>query len=211
MANGKRNKGDEPRLKVVEGNPTTEQIPDPFDFKAIRLNGSAGEGVVIKRPIITVPIKVPGRKTWFRCHPDPAHRIEVGIVELDDVNEEYLLSGAEVYAALEGLYVPVVLRTAMTSRRVLFLMKHKLPRPDGLGANWAISAAEIADRATRGWMCMRSNKDLGAYEPFDASGDIEDPKWPEEDLQALLRIAFRNRVITTLDHPVARELLKGAP
>jgi hypothetical protein len=197
---------DEPRFKVIDG--STEPI-DPFDFKRIRLSGIT-DGIAIKKTLITVPIRVPTKKTWFRCHPDPAHKIEVGIVEVDETNEDYLVSSPEVCFALEGLYTPVLLRTAMTSRRVVFLMKSKLPRSDGLGASWALSAAEAGDRATKCWVRMHSNKDLGAYEVHEATGQIEDPTWPEQDLQALMRIAFHNRIITDLDHPVVKQLLYGA-
>jgi hypothetical protein len=198
--------------KVVGGSEAApEQAPDPFDFKQIRLGGRDGEGVVIKKPLVTVPVRVPSKKTWFRCHPDPAHKIEVGIVELEDTSEDYLLSGADVYAAMEGLYTPVMLRTAMTSRRVLFLMKSKLPRTDGLGASWALSAAAAGDQAAQCWVRMQSNKDLGAYEVYEATGKIEDPVWPEENLRQLMKIAFHNRIITDLDHPVTKELLRGVP
>src|SRR5437764_5917626 len=116
---------DEEKIVKFSANVEPEQkpeAPDPFDFKSIKLNGADGEGIKINRPILTVPVRAPSNKTWFRCHPDPAHHIETGIFVLEETREKYLLSGPEVYAALEGLYTPAFLRTAMTSSpRVVFL------------------------------------------------------------------------------------------
>jgi hypothetical protein len=47
---------------------------------------------------------------------------------------------------------------------------------------------------------------LGGYDVFQATGDLPEPKWPEQPLQELLRIAFKDRFITTLDHPVLQRL-----
>jgi len=35
---------------------------------------------------------------------------------------------------------------------------------------------------------------------------MADPVWPELSFQDLLRIAYRDRMITTLDHPVVKRL-----
>jgi hypothetical protein len=185
------------------------EAPDPYDFKSIRLNGGAGEGVRIRKPLTTVPARRPGRKVW-RTHPDPTHQIEVALLDAEDTGEEYLLSGAEVIEALAGLYTPVVLHTAYDSRRVRFLAKRKIPREDGLSAEWALSAARGFERAKEVWIRLKANIPLGAYEIHEAEGKIEDPEWPKESLGDLLRVAFRNRIITSVDHPLVAKLLKGA-
>ena len=47
---------------------------------------------------------------------------------------------------------------------------------------------------------------LGAYEIFEAQSIMADPQWPELSFQELLRIAFRDRLIDRVDHPVVRRL-----
>jgi hypothetical protein len=47
---------------------------------------------------------------------------------------------------------------------------------------------------------------LGAYEMFEARGVISEPAWPDASFQDLLRIAFRDRMIDRVDHPVIRRL-----
>lgn len=48
---------------------------------------------------------------------------------------------------------------------------------------------------------------LGAYEISEAVGNLSEPVWPELSLPEILRIAFRDRMVTTLDHPLVKRLL----
>jgi hypothetical protein len=53
---------------------------------------------------------------------------------------------------------------------------------------------------------VKANTSLGAYEIFEAEGTIPDPTWPGESFQELIRIAFRDHMVSGLDHPVIRRL-----
>ncbi len=48
---------------------------------------------------------------------------------------------------------------------------------------------------------------MGGYECIEAQGVSVEPQWPEEDSEKLLKIAFRERFIRNLDHPLLRQLL----
>jgi len=47
---------------------------------------------------------------------------------------------------------------------------------------------------------------LGAYEIFEASGDLPEPVWPDFSFQEILRIAFRERIVDRPDHPLVQRL-----
>ena len=49
----------------------------------------------------------------------------------------------------------------------------------------------------------------GAYDVAIATAPLPEPEWPEETFEQLFRLAFRDRVIDSIDHPVIRQL-KGA-
>jgi hypothetical protein len=53
---------------------------------------------------------------------------------------------------------------------------------------------------------VQANLALGSYEVHQALGNLPDPEWPGMPLNDLLRVAFRDRLITTMDHPVLRRL-----
>jgi hypothetical protein len=56
------------------------------------------------------------------------------------------------------------------------------------------------------WIRVKANMSLGAYEAYEASGTIPDPTWPDLTYQETLKIAFRDRYVTGLDHPVVKRL-----
>jgi hypothetical protein len=56
------------------------------------------------------------------------------------------------------------------------------------------------------WVRVVANMHLGAYDVFYSTADVPEPKWPEQSLAELLRVAFRDRFIETFDHIVLRKL-----
>jgi hypothetical protein len=47
---------------------------------------------------------------------------------------------------------------------------------------------------------------LGAYDVYQATGQLGEPQWPAVPFKELLRVAFKGRFIDSLDHPVLRRL-----
>ena len=82
----------------------------------------------------------------------------------------------------------------------------RLPGTDGRIDPWNRSALEAAKIAEDHWVSVRSNRSLGAYELFNATGELSAPVWPEMSFSEILNIAFRDRFIDSYDHPVLRGL-----
>jgi hypothetical protein len=57
------------------------------------------------------------------------------------------------------------------------------------------------------WIRMTANMAAGAYDINEAMTKIPEPNWPEETLKQLLKVAFRDRIITDVGHPVVQQLL----
>jgi hypothetical protein len=96
--------------------------------------------------------------------------------------------------------------TAINRQGVLFLWPIRLPGADGRLDEWSRTALEAADRASRGWVRVAANMSLGAYDVYEAAGQLGEPEWPTEPFKELLRVGFKGRLIDTLDHPVLRRL-----
>jgi hypothetical protein len=47
---------------------------------------------------------------------------------------------------------------------------------------------------------------LGAYEHTIAESVMADPVWPDLSYQELVRIAFGDLMVTSIDHPVVKRL-----
>jgi hypothetical protein len=127
------------------------------------------------------------------------------MIDLKDDREDYLVQ-PEILPELEGEVVFKTVFTAINRQGVVFLWTVRLPTADERKTDWARSAREAAEMAMTRWVRMKANMSLGAYEIAVAEGVMADPKWPELSFQELLRIAYRDRMVTTTDHPVVKRL-----
>jgi hypothetical protein len=190
--------------------PTTDSAaaapaPDPFDIAGLRLNPSFLETSGVKKLITTIPVRKPSPQDFNRVHPAPEYRDNFAVVDLKDDREEYLVHST----VLQELKAEVVYKTVYTATNrqgVCFLWPVRLQATDERKSEWARSQREAAETAMTQWMRMKANMSLGAYEITVSESVMADPVWPTLTFQELLRIAFRDRMITTLDHPVIKRL-----
>ena len=184
----------------VEGAPS-----DPFDLANLRLDQSFVETAGVKKLLTTVPTRKPNPQDFVRVHQGPDYRATLAIIELKDDREIFLVL-PHIARELPGEFVMVVLFTAINRQGVVHLWPVKLPSPDGRANEWHRSAMEAAELAMKRWVRVKANMALGAYEIFEAASTISDPEWPGLPFQELLRIAFRDKLVDRLDHPVIKRL-----
>jgi hypothetical protein len=162
--------------------------------------------VGVKKLLSTVPVRKPNRQEFVRVHPDPSYRLTpAAIIEVKEDREIYLVT-PDMAQGLPGEFSTVTLFTAISRQGTLFLWQVKLPRPDGRQNEWHRSAAEGAERAMGKWVRVTSSLSLGAYEIFEASGELPEPVWPDHPFRQILEIAFRDRVVDRPDHPLVQRL-----
>jgi len=106
--------------------------------------------------------------------------------------------------------VPKMLLTAVTRQGNVFLWPIRMPDEMGRLDEWNRSGLAAAKLAEKQWIRLAANRSLGAYETFIATGDLPAPEWPDKTFRELLRIAFRDKYIDTLDHPVVKRLRGSA-
>jgi hypothetical protein len=183
--------------------------PNPFDPANIRLDQSFVESAGVRKLLTTIPVGKPNQQDFVRVHPDEAYRVPVGLIELKDDREIYLVS-PYLAGELAGELKPFTLYTTVNRQGVVRLWPVRIPDPDGRAMGWHRSAAEGAQRAMAQWVRVKANMSLGAYEIYVAESVIADPVWPELTFSELLQIAFRDRLVDRLDHPVVKRLLGKA-
>ena len=186
---------------------TDKDDPNPFDPASLRLSQDFGAEVGVKKHLTRVPVRRPGRQEFVRVHPDEEYRLDTAILELKEDREVYLVE-PELWPGLvaESTFVPKTLILTMNRQHVPFLWPIRLPGPDGKLDDWNRSALEAAKLAQGKWVRVQANMSLGAYEVYEATGELSAPEWPELSMSELLRVAFRNFHIKTLDHPVLQKL-----
>ena len=182
-------------------------VLDPFDPERLRLSQDFASTVGVKKALITVPVRKPANEWWVRVHPDESYRVETAVVELKEDREVYLVDPA-LWPELstEATFGARALFTAVNRQGVLFLWPIRLPGPDGKNNEWNRSSLEATMLASSKWVRVTSNMSLGAYEVFEATAEIPEPSWPERSFGELLKIAFKDKFIQTVDHPVLQKL-----
>lgn len=179
--------------------------PDPFDLEGLRLDQSFVGTAGVKKLLNTVHVGRPSPQDFGRVHPSEKYRDTFALIELKEDREYYILQ-REIALALPGEFVMATLFTYTNRQGVIRLWPVKLPGPDGKVNEWNRSQMDAAQHAMHHWIRVKSNMALGAYEMFEAVGPIPDPVWPNETFQELLRIAFRDRVVDRIDHPLIKRL-----
>jgi hypothetical protein len=179
---------------------------DPFDPSRLRLSQKATGGLSISRALATVPVRRPNPQEFFRVHADPAWRLDTLILEVKADREVFLVA-PELWAHLAAECKTVTLYATIDRRQVVTLWPVRLPDDLGRLDDWSRSAHDAAERATWNWVRLTANMGLGAYEIDIAKGAFGDPPWPADvTFAVLLAIAFRGRMIDSLDHPAVRRL-----
>ena len=193
-----------PQVVETPATPITA-APDPFDLASLRLNTSFLETAGVKILLTTVPARKPSPQDFVRVHPAPEYRENFAMIDLKDDREDFLVR-PEILPDLVGEVVYKTIFTAINRQGVVFLWPVRLPAPDDRQSEWWRSAREAAERAMATWLRIKANMGLAAYEITVATGEMAEPVWPELSFQELVWIAYRDRMITSLDHPVVRRL-----
>jgi hypothetical protein len=186
---------------------------DPFDLDSLRLSQDFASAVKVKKLLKTVPVRKPSKEWFVRTHPDAGYWFPTAVLELKedkDDREVYLVAPAlRPELESEPTFSPRLLVTTINRQGVLFLWPIRLPGANGKIDEWSRSALEAADEAKSRWVRVTSNMSLGAYEVSLAAGQVPEPDWPDNSMQEIIRIAFRDRMISDWSHPVLKRLRGG--
>jgi hypothetical protein len=128
------------------------------------------------------------------------------ILENKEARESYVVV-PEVAQEISELVRPVMLHAAIDRQNNVFLIPVPLPGEDGTRNPWHESLAQAVEHAKLKWIRITANMHVGGYDVYEAEGELPEPEWPEHDIDALVQVAFRGKIITDLDHPIVQSLL----
>jgi hypothetical protein len=178
---------------------------EDLDLDAMRLPSDFGAFAGVQKVLTMVPIRKPSPQAYVRVNPNPDWTIPVAVVELKEDNDVYLVR-PELYPALAQEARAKQLYIGVTRDGNPFVWLVNMPGPDGRLDTWSQSAHAGANLAKTHWVRIKSNRDLGAYEVLQATNLKDEPSWPELSFKELVNLAFRGKVIDSLDHVVIRRL-----
>jgi hypothetical protein len=197
----------EPAAEATAPAPSDPEVDYFANPEALRLSQSFIETAGVKKLLTTVPVRKPNPQDFNRVNPDPQYRLNgVALIKLRDDRDEIFVLTPPIARELTGEFAMATIFTAVNRQEVTFLWPVMLPDPQGRPNEWRRSAAEAAEKAMGSWVRVKANMSLGAYEIFQAQSSMSDPVWPEQSFQELLRIGFRDRLVTSLEHPIVKRL-----
>ena len=190
-------------MKTQNTNSTEQSISS---LQALRLPANYGTTLGVKKLLTNVPVGKPKKPQFFRTHINSEMTFAAMLLEQKESRESYVVV-PEVANQISELVRPVQLHAAIDRQNNVFLIPVQLPNESGIRNPWHESLAQSVEHAKLNWIRIAANMHAGGYDVYEAEAALPQPEWPEHDIDALVQVAFRGKIITSLEHPVVQSLL----
>ena len=190
-------------MKTQNTNSTEQSISS---LQALCLPANYGTTLGVKKLLTNVPVGKPKKPQFFRTHINSEMTFAAMLLEQKESRESYVVV-PEVANQISELVRPVQLHAAIDRQNNVFLIPVQLPNESGSRNPWHESLAQSVEHAKLNWIRIAANMHAGGYDVYEAEAALPQPEWPEHDIDALVQVAFRGKIITSLEHPVVQSLL----
>ncbi len=188
----------------IEPNQLT--VSTSTDLKSLRLSTGYGATLGVKKLLTKVPVGKPKKAQFFRTHMSDDMTFPAMILEIKEAEEFYLVV-PRVAQEISELVRPAMLHAAIDRQNNIFLIFVPLPGEDGTRNPWHESRAQAVEHAKTKWIRITANNPVSSYDVYEAQAELPEPEWPTYDIDAVVGVAFRGKIITSLDHPIVQSLL----
>lgn len=184
-------------------------IIDGIDLNALRINPAATATVGVKPLITSIPIMKPKKSQFIQvCATRPAFPYSAFAIDGGQGVGYYLVTnGVELLVPHHAKAYSFHL--AINRSNQLFLLPLNEQRTNGHRHSSADSLELALEQAKRAWVQIVWSQDVMGYLAYEAVGSLAAPVWPALTDNDILNLAFKGRIITTVDHPII-QALQGA-
>jgi len=184
---------------------------DPFDPASLRLTQDFLKTGGVAKHYTTIPARKPGAAEWFRLHPAADYRLDTLILEMKSEG----VVGGETYLIAPHLHGELAAMPMVSARRLYFGVTRlgtpfvwpvRLPSADGRPNSWTESALEAVAAALKNWIRLEAVMSAQGYVFYTPLKELAEPKWPDMTFAAALRLAYRDRLIDSMDHILLQKL-----
>jgi hypothetical protein len=185
---------------------------DPFDPQTYRVSQTLAAAAGVKRHLTELPVCKPRAEWWVRRHPDPEFSLSTWVIELREDQDVYLVL-PPLWPSLMGKvsFRPKTLHLAVTMQgKLFFWLVNRPPDETKEPDKWSRTPMEAARLAKDRWTHLYWDPEARQHRVETSDSTVE-PEWPDLPVRELLKVAFKDRVIDTLDHPVLRRLRGETP
>ena len=179
-----------------------------FNMEDFLIKGDS-QNLIVKKIIIQVPVKKPNKQKFLRVMPGQEWEVSVSILEIKEDGEYYLVKPA-ILPYLSNEVKNVRLNLAYYLDGSPFLIPVPLPDAENPSKwnSWHRSLDTVVKAAFNDWVRAIPDKSINGYQLMKATGHFECPPLPEDmKLKNYVEIAFHDRIIDSLEHPVVKHLL----
>ena len=189
-----------------------------FKLDQVVSKNKYNKGIATTQRFDVVDLGKPGADDWFKLYTFTEQGLynfpPVMICKTKDPEGKlnpYLIGGSEDFKAACAEKLPRVqychLTYGITTHKRLFVWPVVYVEDVNEGIGWHVSAYEIAGAAFSRWTQIRSDKPNSRYIHLDLDDQDQVPKekvfeTPPIDYETALNKAFKNRYISSEDHPV---------
>jgi len=177
---------------------------DDLDLEQLRLSQNYTDLIAVKKTLLAVPIRKPGKYDFVRTHPEWNFPAPVLKMPGDKRDELYIVTASLVRELADDI-IPMTLFATITRQDAFTLWPVRLPSNDRID-EWSRTALAAAMMAQTRWIRVVAKMGVGAYETVEALANLGDPTWPQQPWKELLQLAFKDRVIEDRNHPALRRL-----
>ena len=187
-----------------EGQVSTESDENAFnpesevDLASLRADVGTSRHRVSQ--VVMPGLHKPQRNAFCRVHPEHEMVLTAFLVGMD-----LWFISAELAAQINASVDEYRLVLAVTRQQEYFLWPIRIPRGRSASNPWNVTHLEAAEQSKTFWTRMSSNQGQKKYDVHVAEY-TDDPVWPAEKFETLVKKALRGRVVDSLDHPIARQL-----
>ena len=200
-----------------------EPAPNPFDLDSLRAPQNFAQTGGVKKTTLNVRAsKRPPKDKFIRVHPfDPAFGQEdwcINVLVYEHTPEGEIsgenfivVAGTDPYNHLLERLRPAMVVCGITPIGNKFLWELILPTPQGnrRANQWHETRLACAKKAIDGWVRLEADTDAGGYNYVEPLAALPEPDWGAENFNTMFEIAYRDRIIRSMDHCVVKEFLGG--
>jgi hypothetical protein len=186
--------------------PKTNGNSSNLDLQSLRLPANYGATMGVKKLLTNVPVRKPRKPQFFRTHPSADMAFDGMLLQQKEKEESYLVVPG-VAQQISELVQPVDLYAAIDRNNNVFLIPVPMPGESGVRNPWHESLFQAVEHSKQNWIRINANMHMGGYDVFEAQISLSEPDWPDHTIDNLVEVAFRGKIIQSLDHPVVQSLL----
>lgn len=178
---------------------------DKIDLESMKISQDFGETGGVRQVIVRIPVRKPKRNEFFRTHTDDKYSFRCALAEDTETRDTYIFT-AELAQQFPNLCRPVKLIACIGRSGAVFLWPLKMQMGDRRGFGWNESALQASEIAKTKWVKIAANMAAGAYEVFEATGNLIDPEWPALNFQEMMDMAFDGYIVDDPEHSLIQKL-----